>query len=140
MREVYADGNFGPIYFIRYSRHNGWNEQNTSFPSYTNSPDAGFKRACEALLANRLMTLQWWEEDRAKDGFYPDLGDQVLKALSYYHRKDSAVVALWKNSWTSLSSDDGHTWSRPVQEPSLVMASGKDLGPADARRPLCPRV
>ncbi len=128
VREVYANGNFGPIYFIRYSRHNGWNERNTSFPSYTNSPDAGFKRACEALLANKLMTLQWWEEDRAKDGFYPDLGDQPLKALSFYHRKDGAAVALWKNSWTSLSSDDGRTWSRPLQAPSLVMASAKVWG------------
>ena len=128
VREVYADGNFGPIYFIRYSRHNGWNEQNTSFPSYTNSTDAGFKRACEALLANKLMTLQWWEEDRAKDGFYPDLGDQVLKALSFYHRKDGAVVALWKESWVALSTDEGKTWSRPVQEPSLVMAKAKVWG------------
>jgi len=128
VREVSADGNFGPIYFIRYSRHNGWNESNTAFPSYTNSPDAGFKRACETLLANKLMTLQWWEEDRAKDGFYPDLGDQVLKALSYYHRKDGAVAALWKEAWVALSKDEGKTWSRPVQEPSLVMAKAKVWG------------
>ena len=128
VREVYADGNCGPIYFIRYSRHNGWNERNTSFPSYTNSPDAGFKRACEALLANKLMTLQWWEEDRARDGFYPDFGDAQLKALSFYHRKDGAVVALWKSSWTALSTDEGKTWSRPVQEPSLIMAKAKVWG------------
>jgi hypothetical protein len=128
VREVYANGNFGPIYFIRYSRHNGWSESNTAFPSYTNSTDAGFKRACEALLANKLVTLQWWEEDRAKDGFYPDLGGQVLKALSFYHRKDGATVALWKHSWTALSTNSGLTWSRPVQEPSLVTASGKIWG------------
>lgn len=128
VREVYAGGNCGPIYFIRYSRHNGWNERNTSFPSYTNSPDAGFKRACEALLANKLMTLQWWEEDRARDGFYPDFGDAQLKALSFYHRKDGAVVALWKSSWTALSTDEGKTWSRPVQEPSLIMAKAKVWG------------
>jgi hypothetical protein len=128
VREVYADGTFGPIYFIRYSRHNDWNEHNTAFPSYTNSTDAGFKRACEALLAHKLMTLQWWEEDRAKDGFYPDLGDQVLKALSFYHRKDGAVVALWKDSWVALSRDEGESWSRPVQEPSLVMSRAKVWG------------
>jgi hypothetical protein len=128
VREVYADGALGPIYFIRYCRHNGWNESNTAYPFYTTSPDEGFKRACEALLANKLMTLQWWEEDRAKDGFYPDLGDQVLKSLSFYHRKDGAVVALWKSSWTALSTDEGKTWSRPVQEPSLVMAKAKVWG------------
>jgi hypothetical protein len=128
VREVYADGALGPIYFIRYSRHNGWNERNTSFPSYTNSTDAGFKGACEALLANKLMTLQWWEEDRARDGFYPDFGDAQLKALSFYHCKDGTVVALWKNSWTALSTDEGRTWSRPRQSPSLVMASAKVWG------------
>ena len=128
VREVHADGAFGPIYFIRYSRHNGWNEQNTLFPAYTNSPDAGFKSACEALLANKLMTLQWREEDRAKDGFYPDLGDVLLKALSFFHRKDGAVVALWKSSWTALSTDDGGTWSPPVKAPTLVMAEAKVWG------------
>jgi len=32
VREVHADGSFGPIYFLRYNRHNGWNETNTTFP------------------------------------------------------------------------------------------------------------
>lgn len=128
VREVYVDGSFGPIYFIRYSRHNGWNESNTVFPSYTNSTDAGFKRACDSLLANKLITLQWWEEDRGKDGFYPNLGDQVLKALSFYHRKDGAVVGLWKDAWAALSRDEGNSWSTPVQEPSLVMSKAKVWG------------
>jgi hypothetical protein len=128
VREVHPDGTLGPIYFIRYCRQHGWNESNTAYPFYTASPDEGFKRACETLLANKLMTLQWWEEDRAKDGFYPDLGAQVLKALSFYHRKDGAAVALWKNSWTALSTNNGLTWSQPAQEPSLVMASAKVWG------------
>ena len=127
VREIHADGTFGPVYFIRYNAHNGWSGQNTDFPLYTASPDAGFKQACSALLANRLMTLQWWEEDRAKDGFYPEMG-QVLKAFSFYHRKDGAVVGLWKSSWAALSSDDGRTWSNPVKAPTLVMAEGKVWG------------
>lgn len=128
IREVHKDGTFGPIYFIRYNRHNGWNETNTRFPFYTTATDDGFKQACEALLANKLITLQWWEEDRAKDGFYPDMGPALLKALSFYHRKDGAVVGLWKSSWTALSHDEGKTWSAPVQAPSLIMAEGKISG------------
>ena len=128
VRELHADGSFGPIYFIRYNAHNGYGEKNTSLPFYTASPDDGFKRACAALLAHKLMTLQWWEEDRAKDGFYPDFGGTVTKALSFFHRKDGAVVALWKSSWTALSTDDGRTWSRPVQAPTLVMAEAKVWG------------
>jgi hypothetical protein len=128
IREVHKDGTFGPVYFIRYSRWNGWNETNTRFPSYTTSPDAGFKQACEALLANRLITLQWQEEDKSKDGFYPDLGPVNLKALSFFHRPDGAVVGLWKSSWAALSKDEGHTWSLPVKASTLVMAEGKISG------------
>src|SRR5262249_15045849 len=116
------------VYFIRYNRHNGWNETNTSLPFYTTAPDADFKQACEALLANKLITLQWWEEDRAKDGFFPDMGSATLKALSFFHRKDGAVVGLWKSSWASLSHDEGKTWTPPVRVPSLVMAEAKISG------------
>ncbi|UCE04396.1 MAG: hypothetical protein JSW07_12255, partial [bacterium] len=65
VREIYKDGNLGPIYFIRYNRHAGWNETNTKYPFYKTSPDKGFIDACDALLADELMTLQWWEMDRA---------------------------------------------------------------------------
>jgi len=125
---VRKDGSLGPIHFLRYNRHNGWNEQNTNYPLYTASPDAGFRDACAALLANKLVSLQMWEEDRAQDGFYPDLGGGVLKAFSYFHRPDGAVVGLWKSSWTALSRDNGKTWSKPVVAPTLVMAQAKVWG------------
>ena len=38
VREVYADGNFGPIYFIRYSRHNGWTSGTPPFPPTPTQP------------------------------------------------------------------------------------------------------
>lgn len=128
VREVKADGTFGPIHFIRPSAHNGWNEKNIAYPLYTASPDAGFKEACAALLANPRVTLQWWEEDRAKDGFYPDMGGVMVKALSYYHRPDGAIVGLWKSSMTAISRDNGKTWSKPVVAPTLVMAQAKVWG------------
>ena len=93
IREVYKDGTFGPIYFIRYNRHAGWNESNTLYPFYKDSKDKGFLKACEELLADKLVTLQWWEEDRAEDGFYTiDLGGEEIKALSYAHRPDGTVL------------------------------------------------
>lgn len=128
VREVHRDGSFGPIYFIRYNRHNGYNETNTAYPYYTESPDAGFKEACEQMLANKLVTLQWQEEDRSKDGFYADLGERVLKAFNYYQRPDGVYVGLWKSSWTSLSRDEGRTWSPPVVAPTLAMAEAKVWG------------
>ena len=126
VREVYKDGTYGPIYFIRYSTHTSWNETNTSYPFYTESDDQGFVEACNALLADKLMTLQWWDEDRGLDGFY-DV-KEAGQAISYYHRKDGKVVALWKWSLAGLSEDGGKTFSQPVNVPTLVMDGGKVWG------------
>ncbi|NQV31812.1 MAG: hypothetical protein HQ515_03915 [Phycisphaeraceae bacterium] len=112
VREVYPDNTLGPIYFIRYNRHAGWNETNTDYPFYTTSGDAGFVEACDALLADKLMTLQWWEEDRAKDGFYTiDTSRGVVpKAPSLVHRPDGVVLAAWK-AHAALSVDEGYSWT-----------------------------
>lgn len=126
VREAYKDGSFGPLYFIRYSSHAKWNEKNTTYPFYTKSDDAGFVEACNALLANKLVTLQWRDEDKGIDGFYSlKAGGE---ALSFYHRKDGKVVALWKRAKCALSADDGLTFSEPVRVPTLVMAGGKVWG------------
>ncbi|MCC8034425.1 MAG: exo-alpha-sialidase, partial [Rikenellaceae bacterium] len=136
VREIYPDGSFGPIYFIRYSSHTGWRESNTSYPFYTSSPDKGFVAACEALLADRLRTLQWYDEDRGIDGFHhmPNMPEH-REAVSYFHRADGKVVGLWKKSYATLSDDDGLTWSADVKLPTLKMAGGKvwGQGTADGR-------
>lgn len=140
VREIYKDGNMGPIYFLRYSSNTQWNETNTSYPFFTKSDDEGFVVACRSLLADKLKTLQWIDEDRGVDGFYTlkDSSD-LLKATSYYHRKDGKVVALWKKSWASLSDDNGQSWHMPVQVPSLIMAGGKNWGQqtTDGRYAMC---
>ncbi len=125
VREIYKDGSMGPIYFIRYTSHADWNETNTSFSFYTESKDKGFIAACNELLQDKLKTLQWWDEDRGLDGFYSI--DDAREAISYYHRKDGKVVALWKRSMTALS-DDGITFSKPVKSPTFIMAGGKQWG------------
>jgi hypothetical protein len=128
VREAYPDGTYGPVYFIRYSSHTHWNESNTSFPFYNTSSDKGFVEACDRLLANKLKTLQWWDEDRGLDGFYTS--QRAGSALSYYHRKDGKVVCLWKRSLCALSTDEGATFSTPVKSPTLIMAGGKQWGQA----------
>jgi len=134
-REIYKDGSLGPIYFIRYSSHASWNATNTSYPFYTESRDKGFREAVEALLADKLKTLQWIDEDRGLDGFYA-LKDSInrVQATSYFHRRDGKVVALWKWSYAALSADEGRTWSTPVRCPSLIMAGGKQWGQRTADR------
>ena len=139
-REIKPDGTMGPIYFIRYSSHAQWNETNTAYPFYTKSKDKGFREACQALLGDKLKTLQWIDEDRGLDGFY-NLKDSInrVQATSYYHRKDGKTVALWKWSYAALSPDDGKTWSTPVRIPSLIMAGGKQWGQRtpDGRYAIC---
>jgi hypothetical protein len=144
VREIRADGSLGPIYFIRYNRHAGFSESNTGFPFYRTSTDAGFIAACEALLADRLYTLQWWEEDRAKDGFYTITPDEVAgaahfdakivtsagagKAFAWYTRPDGAIVGLWKNQYAALTTDRGLTWTSIVRNTTLRTTGAKTWG------------
>lgn len=107
VREIHRDGSPGPIYLIRYNRHAGWNQSNTIYPFYQTAPDVNFIKACDELLADKLATQQWWEEDRAEDGFFTLSGQ---KAFCYYHRADGKTVGIWKNASASLSADDGHNW------------------------------
>jgi hypothetical protein len=125
VREAYKDGTYGPIYFIRYNTHAGWNETNTSFPFYKKSSDAGFLDACNALLADKLKTMQWWEEDRSTDGFYTITG---LQAPSVFHRKDGTATVLYKASWSALSTDEGVSWSKPVKSPTIITDGAKVWG------------
>ena len=126
VREAYQDGTYGPIYFIRYSSHTDWNESNTSFPFYQRSDDAGFIEACDALLADKLKTLQWFDEDQGLDGFYKvnDHGE----AFSYFHRPDGTIVGLWKRSKAALSTDGGVTFSDAARCGTFLMAGGKQWG------------
>jgi hypothetical protein len=135
VREAYKDGTYGPIYFIRYSSHMHWDETNTSYPFYSTSTDKGFLEACEALLSDKLVTLQWWDEDRGLNGFYSV--KEAGSALSYYHRKDGKVVALYKRSMAALSDDEGASFSTPVFCPTLVMAGASSgaSGPTTAGTP-----
>lgn len=144
VREIYTDGSFGPVYFIRYNRHAGWDESNTNFPYYMASDDQGFREACEALLSDPLVTLQWWEEDRGEDGFYSIDPSEVVdgeyfsalittsagagKAFTYYRRPDDVIVGIWKNRYASLSNDNGQTWTPIARNETLWTSGAKTWG------------
>ncbi|MHC4155237.1 MAG: exo-alpha-sialidase [Planctomycetota bacterium] len=129
VREVYKDGTYGPIYFIRYNRHAGWNESNTNYPNYKQSPDKGFVKACDELLNNKLVSLQWWEEDRGKDGFYAlEPGDREPKAFNFFRRPDGVVVGIWKHQLTALSADNGQSWTELARSRTLKTCGAKVWG------------
>lgn len=136
VREVHEDGTFGPIYFVRFGK--GWSPSNAPYPYYTSSRDQEFKSACDALLSSKFITDQWFELEK---GYPPADYIQIpgvqanssearsrRKALSFFTRKDGAVVGIWKKAWTSISTDHGKTWSVPVQAPGVAQTFAKLWG------------
>ncbi|MFI1772407.1 exo-alpha-sialidase [Thalassobellus citreus] len=125
IREIYKDGSFGPIYFIRYNKT--WDTSKSAYPFYTKSKDKGFKKACKELLAKPLMMQQWVEEADRDDPLIP-LKKQ-FKAFSYYHLPNGNVVGLWKYALTSISRDNGLTWDyKPLRAPGFVNNNAKIWG------------
>jgi hypothetical protein len=144
IRRIHEEGTLGPVYFIRYNRHAGWDESNTSLPFYAESDDPAFLEASRGLLDDRLVTLQWWEEDRGTDGFYSIDPSRVSdgeyfssrittsagagKAFVYYRRPDDVVVGIWKNGYSALSADDGLNWTPIARNTTLRTSGAKTWG------------
>jgi hypothetical protein len=121
VREIYRDGTFGPLFFIRYNK--GWGADNTAFPFYQAASDTGFIAACNALLADPLMMQQWNEEADRDDPLVPMV--LQFKALSHYTLPDQRVVGFWKHGLTAFSEDGGKTWPRPERPPGFVNGNAK---------------
>jgi hypothetical protein len=122
VREIHSDDSLGPIHFIKLNSKPPFPGFIPPYPLYSHSPDRGFTAACEALLNNRLMTAQWWEEDSLDEsGFYRIKG----KALSYVHRPDGSVLGIWKNALVATTHDEGLTWTTKVFAPQLANNSSK---------------
>ncbi|SHL40636.1 hypothetical protein SAMN05444266_103232 [Chitinophaga jiangningensis] len=125
IREIKADGSFGPVYFLRYN-HN-FNEKNTSYPFYKSAKDKNLVAACEEILHNGLLMQQMVEESDRNDELIPLKKD--FKALSYYHLPDGRAVGLWKYALTSISNNEGQTWQyNPTRAPGFVNANAKIWG------------
>lgn len=125
IREVNKDGSFGNIYFLRYNHR--FNESNTNYPFYKSSKDAGFVKACEEILNTPLLMQQMVEEADRDDALIPLKKD--FKAFNYYHLPNGHVVGLWKYALTSISKDEGKTWTyNPTRAPGFVNANAKIWG------------
>jgi hypothetical protein len=96
-----------------------------NYAFYKASPDKGFLEACDDLLADKLMTLQWQEEDMADDGFFAVGVEDQYKAFSWCTRPDGVVVGVWKNQKSALSADNGKSWTTIVENKSLMTCGAK---------------
>lgn len=125
IREIRADGSFGPIYFLRYNH--SFHELNTSYPFYKSSGDNGLIAAGDEFLATPLLMMQTVEEADRNDPLIPLQKD--FKAFNYYHLPDGRVVGFWKYALTSISKDEGRNWLySPTRAPGFVNANAKFWG------------
>jgi len=124
VREIHKDGTYGPIYFIRLNRLAGWDESNTRYPHYTESNDEGFIAACDSLLDDQLMTLQWQEEDRFDPDFYEFDAGEAFSSFIWTQRPDGTYLGVMKDNIASLSRDGVH-WTEPGRIPTFHTTSAK---------------
>lgn len=140
VREIYADGTFGPIYFL-YLNHDfsgkrnkggrrdaGTTTQPIAYPYFTEAKDKQFRAACQEMLDNPLYLMQWVEEADRHDPLLPL--DKPYKAFCHYTLPDdTTTIGLWKHALTSFSTDGGRSWHEPVQRaPGFVNGNAKIWG------------
>ncbi len=125
IRELKADGSFGPIYFLRYNHD--FNEKNSSYPFFKSSRDKNLIAAGNEILNTPLLMMQTVEEGDRNDPLIPLKKD--FKAFSYYRLPNGNVVGLWKSALTSISKDQGRTWVyNPLRAPGFVNSNAKIWG------------
>ncbi|KXI26754.1 hypothetical protein [Paraglaciecola hydrolytica] len=126
VREIYADGSLSPIYFIRLNANGNWTKQDTEhFPLFSTSDDKEFIAACESLLADRLITSPWWEEDRLdKTGLYGVEG----QALSYYTLPSGQTMGIVKAGATFVTDNKALSWQSSGQAINIPASAAKYWG------------
>ena len=129
VREITEDHQLGKVYTLI-------NPQ-PGLPSiFSEDPDPGFIEACSDALGNKLLLeqsdrgsflgdrkMKWHNITPPYGGFYP-----FGKAFCFYHRADGKLVGVCKMGFTTISSDEGESWSEPVLPPSLLTGAGKVWG------------
>jgi len=133
-REITADHKLGKIYtLIKPGPGHP--------PAYTESKDPGFLQACREAINNKplleqadygILTgdkrIKWHDPKNWPGGKIPSFGGDLWifgKAMNFYHRKDGVLVANCKMGWTTLSRDEGKTWSHPTIPPGIKGGAGK---------------
>jgi hypothetical protein len=135
VRQIMDDGTLASDIYTLRAPSADMQPQTPPPPMFTTSSDAGFVEACRQLVANHpfLQTQDYgllldptdrmkWNDPTSKFGH--DFG----KAMSFFHRKDGALVGCAKRGYVTISHDDGLTWSEPVVPPSLITGNGKVWG------------
>lgn len=125
VRAIRDDHTLGPPYILRAAPA----PPMLPLPRFDKAPDAAFITACRQLLADHtFLEQQDFGVLLGKDRMaaYHDAPEDFGKAFCFFHRKDGALVGIAKKAWTVLSTDNGKTWSSPVQPKSIITDSAKE--------------
>lgn len=134
VREIYANNEMGPIYFIKLN--DKW-KGDVKFPLYNQSNDKEFVKACDAFLNDKVRRMQWWEEHRLssdREEFFrvpwlpTENENNPGQAFCFYTLPDSTIIGLFKARWITTSIDNGETWTTPVQCNTLTYKGAKIWG------------
>ncbi|MBE0652584.1 MAG: hypothetical protein IH594_02230 [Bacteroidales bacterium] len=129
VREISDDHQLGEV-------HTLINPQ-PGLPSFfTEASDQGFVDACKDAVQNKPLLeqsdlgsfleerkMKWHDITPPYGGFYP-----FGKGFCFYHRADGKLVGVSKMGFTTVSPDEGETWSEPVLPPTLLTGAGKVWG------------
>jgi hypothetical protein len=131
VREIKADHSLGDVFTLIADER-----VTNAPPMFSTSGDKPFVEACQQLLANKpfLETQDYgvllgnrkmkWHDPANSPVRLRNFG----KAISFFHRKDGALVGIGKQGWTIVSTDEGDTWSQPIRPRSLVTGNAKVWG------------
>jgi len=107
---------------------------------YDRSTSSDFKSACAELLANRMFLeqqdrgkllgnrkMKWHDAASWASGIVPGDNQKWVsgKAFSFFQRPDGVWVGISKMGWTTLSHDNGNTWSEPAVPATLITGKAK---------------
>jgi hypothetical protein len=135
VREILADHTLGEVFTLQASE-----SIKHPAPRYGTSPDDGFKRSCEELLANRMYLeqqdrgrllgsrrMKWHDPAAWPGGVVPGDNEKWVcgKAFSFYQCPDNVWIGVSKMGWVTSSADNGNTWSQPYVPASLVTGKAK---------------
>jgi hypothetical protein len=124
VREMIGDGSLGPIFTLMKS------PEAPQGPAYFGeSADAGFRKACELLLADHTFLEEQDGGALLGDGRmkpYEDAASDFGKAFCFFHRPDGTLVGICKKGYVVTSSDEGITWNGPTQLQDLEAGTAKE--------------
>jgi hypothetical protein len=139
VRELKPDHTLGEVHTLR--RTDQVPPDMTIPPMYTAAPDKGLVEACEDLLANTTFLEQQdygvllgerrmsvYDSSKWTNPASRRAARDFARAMSFFHRKDGALVGVGKTGFVIVSKDEGKTWSEPVRPPTLVTGGAKVWG------------